>query len=210
MPPATYGGTEGFLDTLARGLLADGHEIRLFTIGDSTCPVPRRWVFESAPEPMGLALHEAVQVRAAYDDLVDCEVIHDNTTIGPMWATATDHPCPVVVTCHGALNADNTPLYADLARWASFVAISHDQRASAPSVPFATVIHHGLDPDRFPVGDGSGGYAMFLGRLAPEKGAVAALEIARRSGMPLRLAAKMREPAEREYFERFVRPRFGA
>ncbi|HET7821788.1 MAG TPA: glycosyltransferase family 4 protein [Ornithinibacter sp.] len=209
MPPTTYGGTEGFLDTLARGLLADGHEIRLFTIGDSTCPVPRCWVFGSAPEPMGLALHEAVQVRAAYDDLVDCEVIHDNTTIGPMWATATDHPCPVVVTCHGALNAVNTPLYADLARWASFVAISRHQRASAPSVPFATVIHHGLDPDRFPVGDGSGGYAMFLGRLAPEKGAVAALEIARRSGMPLRLAAKMREPAEREYFERFVRPRLG-
>lgn len=209
VPPTTYGGTEGFLDTLARGLVADGHDVRLFTIGDSTCPVERLWVFDSAPEPMGLALHEAVQVRAAYAELAGCDVIHDNTTIGPMWATATGHPGPVVVTCHGALNADNTPLYADLAHWATFVAISHDQRASAPQVPFAAVIHHGLDPDRFPLGDGAGGYAMFVGRLAPDKGAAAALEIARRAGIPLRLAAKMREPAEREYFERFVRPRLG-
>ena len=209
VPPTTYGGTEGFIDTLARGLLAEGHDVRLFTIGDSTCPVERRWVFGSAPEPMGLALHEAVHVRAAYDDLVDYDVIHDNTTIGPIWATATDHPRPVVVTCHGVLDPVSTPLYADLARWAAFVAISHDQRATAPAVPFAAVIHHGLEPDRFPVGDGSGGYVVFLGRLASEKGAEAALEIARSAGVPLRLAAKMREPAEREYFERFVRPRIG-
>lgn len=209
VPPTTYGGTESFIDTLARGLAADGHEVVLFTIGDSTCPVPRRWVFRSAPEPMGLALNETVQVRAAYDELAGCDVIHDNTTIGPIWAAATDHLGPVVVTCHGALTPDNRPLYAELALWATFVAISHDQRDSAPEVPFATVIHHGLDPDRYSVGDGSGGYAMFLGRLAPEKGAVAALEIARRAGIPLRVAAKMREPGERDYFEQFVRPRLG-
>ena len=209
VPPTTYGGTEGFLDTLARGLVADGHEVSLFTIGASTCPVERRWVFEAPPEPMGLSLYETVQVRAAYDELGDCDVIHDNTTIGPIWAAATGVPVPVVLTCHGDLTAHNVPLYVDLARWCTIVAISHSQRASAPGVPFGGVVHHGLDAARFAVGDGSGGYAMFLGRLAPEKGAAAAVEIAQRAGVPIRLAAKMREPAEREYFEQFIEPRLG-
>ena len=57
-PPA-YGGTEEVIDNLARGLAALGHDVRLFTIGESTCPVPRRWLYRSSAEPMGDQFREA-------------------------------------------------------------------------------------------------------------------------------------------------------
>ena len=53
VPPPAYGGTEEVIDNLARGLTALGHDVRLFTVGDSTCPVPRQWLYPSPVEPMG-------------------------------------------------------------------------------------------------------------------------------------------------------------
>src|SRR4249919_228733 len=53
VPPPAYGGTEEVIDNLARGLTALGHDVRLFTVGESTCPVPRQWLYRSPTEPMG-------------------------------------------------------------------------------------------------------------------------------------------------------------
>jgi glycosyltransferase involved in cell wall biosynthesis len=86
------------------------------------------------------------------------------------------------------------------------VGISHAQCAAAPSVPIAKVIHHGLDAEDFPIGDGSGGYFLFLGRMSPDKGAHRAMEAAHKAGVPLIMCAKMREPWEFEYFDIYVRP----
>jgi glycosyltransferase involved in cell wall biosynthesis len=88
----------------------------------------------------------------------------------------------------------------------SVVAISEAQRAPAPQLRIARVIHHGLDAADFPMGDGAGGYFLFLGRMSPDKGAHRAMEAAYKAGVPLVMAAKMREPAEYEYFEHYVQP----
>jgi glycosyltransferase involved in cell wall biosynthesis len=71
------------------------------------------------------------------------------------------------------------------------------------------VIHHGIDVDRIPVGKGDGGYLVFLGRVSPSKGICEAIDLANRTGLPLRIAAKAREPEERRYFEARVRPELG-
>jgi glycosyltransferase involved in cell wall biosynthesis len=70
----------------------------------------------------------------------------------------------------------------------------------------ARVIHHGIDANDFPIGNGEGGYLLFLGRLSPDKGAGRAIEVARKADVPLLLAGKMREPWERDYFEARVAP----
>jgi glycosyltransferase involved in cell wall biosynthesis len=70
----------------------------------------------------------------------------------------------------------------------------------------ARVIHHGIDANDFPVGNGKGDYLMFLGRLSPDKGAGRAIDVARKADVPLLLAGKMREPWERDYFEARVAP----
>jgi glycosyltransferase involved in cell wall biosynthesis len=71
------------------------------------------------------------------------------------------------------------------------------------------VIHHGVDLESYPVGRGDGGYALFLGRMHPDKGVHTAIEVARMAGLPLLIAAKMREPAEYRYFEECVAPLLG-
>jgi glycosyltransferase involved in cell wall biosynthesis len=209
VPPPRYGGTEEVLDDLARGLTALGHEVTLFTTGDSTCEVDRRWVFPEPPPEMNLSMPECRHVQAAYDALDGCDVIHDHTTLGPVWAQSQGVTTPVVVTMHNAFTPVSRPVMRRIARFASIVAISDSHRSAAPDVPVIAVIRHGIDASRWPMGDGSGGYALYLGRFTPEKGAAAAIRIARRAGVRLALAAKMRSPAERAYFETQIEPALG-
>jgi len=83
VPPPSYGGTEIVVDNLARGLQALGHEVVLFTVGESTCPVPRQYLYQSAAEPMGAGVKEAAHVLAAYEALSGVDVIHAAPRPGP-------------------------------------------------------------------------------------------------------------------------------
>jgi glycosyltransferase involved in cell wall biosynthesis len=209
IPPPAYGGTEAVLDVLARGLALAGHEIVLFTTGDSTCPVPRASVYESA---VGIAaggpVAEAHHVVTAYQRLADMDIIHDHTIVGPLWASGTAS-IPVVATNHGPFDPALTSIFRAAGQRLAVVAISHHQASTAPTVPIAAVIHHGLDVAAIPQGDGQGGYAAFVGRMSPDKGLQVAIQAARAAGVRLRIATKMREPAEHAYFDQVVRPLLG-
>lgn len=207
VPPRGYGGTEGVLDSLARGLDAAGHDVVLYATGDSTCPVEIRSTWPQGVTPMGAILPEVAHVLAAYDALGDCDVIHDHTLVGPLLADR--HPAPVVTTNHAPFTPEIRALYAASTRNVSLVAISHAQRAGAPEIPVARVIHHGVDVASVPLGDGGGGYLLFLGRMNADKGVHRAIEIARRAGVPLKIAAKMREEGEIAYYDSVVRPLLG-
>jgi glycosyltransferase involved in cell wall biosynthesis len=207
VPPPAYGGTEGVIDRLATGLLAAGHDVLLFTTGDSTCPVPRAWARErAAPERLGESFVELHHLVHAYDTVQDCDIVHDHTILGPAYARC--RPGVLVTTNHGPFLRELNDIYERAARHAAIVAISHDQ-ASRATMPVAAVIHHGLGPDAFVAGAGDGGYLLFLGRFHPDKGAHEAVRLAREAGVPLLLAAKMREPAEVAYFEQHVEPLLG-
>ena len=213
VPPPAYGGTEVVIDNLARGLHERGHDVRLFTVGESTCPVPRDYLYPKAVGTADGSVEEAAHVLAAYDeigDINDIDLIHDHTVLGPLLAAplAPRHP-PIVTTFHGEFTAANRRIFARIATGARIVAISHAQAAAAPEVPIAAVIHHGIDLDVYQQGDGAGGYLLFLGRMSPTKGVHLAVRMARQSGQRLILAAKMREPAEWTYYEQCVRPLLG-
>src|ERR1035437_2112235 len=98
VPPPAYGGTEVVIDNLARGLQALGHEVRLFTVGKSTCPVPREYLYQSGIEPMGADVPEAAHALAAYEAFADCDIIHDHTALGPLLASQHGIRRPPVVT----------------------------------------------------------------------------------------------------------------
>src|ERR1019366_5706857 len=82
VPPPAYGGTEVGVDNLARGWQALGHEGVLFTVGESTCPVPRQYLYPSAVKPIGTGVKEAAHVLAAYEALSGMDVIHDHSVLG--------------------------------------------------------------------------------------------------------------------------------
>jgi glycosyltransferase involved in cell wall biosynthesis len=210
VPPPAYGGTEAVIDNLARGLTALGHDVRLFTVGESTCPVPRQWLYRSPVEPMGDPFQETAHVLAAYQALADADIIHDHTELGPLLAgrRGIPHP-PVVTTVHGPVIPRNRRTLAETARHASIVAISRAHARSFGDIPVAAVIHHGIDLDVYTPGPGTGGYLLFTGRMSPDKGVHHAVRVARRAGWPLVITAKIREQAERAYFDQQVRPLLG-
>lgn len=210
VPPTEYGGTELVVDQLARGLQAAGHDVVLFTTGDATCPVTRHHLHPRALGTDANLRGELPHAIAAHAALVDVDVIHDHTVVGPLWSLALGggHP-PVVTTAHGPMDHLLRPWYATIGGHVDVVAISRNQRDSAPDVSFAGVIHHGIDVDAMPVGRGDGGYALFLGRMSPDKGVHRAIDVARAVGVPLRIAAKLREPDEQAYFEAVVQPLLG-
>ena len=210
VPPPAYGGTETVLDNLARGLQAAGHDVLLFATGDSACPVPTRWAREWAAGTVGTgSATELHHVINAYDTIRDwgADVVHDHTLVGPLYAERLG--MPVVTTNHGPFASELGDYYRAIASTVPVIAISAHHAASAAGTPVAAVIHHGIDVDAMPLGAGDGGYAVFLGRMSPDKGVHTAARIARCAGMPLRIAAKMREPVERAYFEAAVAPLLG-
>jgi len=209
VPPVGYGGTEAVLDGLARGLSAAGHDVLLYTTGDSACPVPKAWVFEKAVGiGIGGAVTELRHVIHAYKAVRGHDIVHDHTLVGPVYADRF-LGLPVVTTNHGPFDGDLHDYYRAIADRVPIIAISQHQASTAGDIPLAGVIHHGIDTNKFTLGAGRGGYALFLGRMSPDKGVHTAVRVARQAGVPLKIAAKLREQAEHEYFEERVRPLLG-
>ncbi|MGH8902263.1 MAG: glycosyltransferase family 4 protein [Egibacteraceae bacterium] len=209
VPPAGFGGIERALDGLCQGLAADGHQVLLFATGDSTCPVETMWEFEYAVGTEMSPVMELHHVLAAYAVLQRWkpDIVHDHTLLGPF--IAGDHPeLAVVTTSHQPFEGSFGYLYRSLTNRVPVIAISHSQAAMAKR-PIAAVIHYGIDVSSFPIGSGQGGYGLFLGRMSLRKGVDTAIRVARAAGIPLRIAAKMREHSERRYFAERIEPLLG-
>lgn len=211
VPPPRYGGTEVVVDGLARGLVAAGHEVLLAAPAGSSCPVPQ---VPDMPEPeagssaIWSAATEIYHVARAYAALTDVELVHDHTLSGPFFRYRPAS-LPVVTTSHGPFSSRLGDLYRLMGPDVSMVAISHRQAADAAGIRIARVIHHGIDVAAVPVGDGSGGYAAFVGRMSPDKGPREAILIARKAGVRLLMAARIQGPEEQDYFDGQVAPLLG-
>jgi glycosyltransferase involved in cell wall biosynthesis len=205
IPAPAYGGTETVVDTLTRGLRDAGHSVLLVCHPDSTCDVERRSVIPAEDAVrMGRASIELEHAIGAYALVQECDVVHDHTLAGPPLSLRYPR-LPVVATNHMPFTRTMTAIFGAACPPVALVAISHSHAASS-EVPIAGVVHHGVDLADLPEGDGAGGYVAVLARMAPEKGVHRAIAIAKAAGVPLRIAAKMREPREHEYFEEFVEP----
>jgi glycosyltransferase involved in cell wall biosynthesis len=209
VPPTAYGGIESVVDTLATGLVEAGHEVVLAASADSTCEVERMPGFApSNPAILGESLPELRHITLAYAALEGVDIVHDHTLIGPAYRNRP-RGVPSVATVHGPFVPPLLDIYRAVSAEVSLVAISQHQASTADGVHIERVIHHGIRQSDVPVGDGKGGYACFLGRMHPDKGVLQAIEISRRAGIPLRIAAKMREAVERDYFTSVIRPLLG-
>lgn len=208
VPAPAYGGTEAVLDQLARGLQTAGHDVLLVCHPKSECPVPKASVVpEEDAVPMGRASIEIEHAIGAYDLAKYSDVVHDHTLAGPIYSASFPN-LPVVTTNHNAFTRKYNALYGAVVPRVGLVAISKSH-ASSTHLPVDAVVYHGVDVDDFPVGLGDGGYVAVLGRMTANKGIHRAIAVARAAGVRLKIAAKMREPHEREYFEEFVEPYLG-
>ena len=116
-------------------------------------------------------------------------------------------PTPVVTTLHGRLDVSGMPELLEEFSDIPLVAISESQRRWARGANWVATIHHGLPLERLPFRKTEpGDYLAFVGRITPEKGIADAIELARRTRLPLRMAAKVYDPHEKEHFAEVVQP----
>ena len=210
MPPSGYGGIEWMLYWLVEGLTRRGHEVTLVGAGDSRTSARFIQTYEQAPsERIGEPFPEVVHAAAAWEALHDARVdlVHDNSLAGPLLAAGRG--VPTVVTAHGPVDGEIGQFYRLLSPIVSLVAISDAQRRIAPDLSWVGTVHNCIPVDEYPFRDQKEDFAVWLGRMNPEKAPHLAIEAARSAGMPLVLAGKCSEPAEKEYFEREIAPRLG-
>ncbi len=211
VPPQLYGGTERVVSMLTEELVRRGHDVTLFASGDSRTaatlvPVVERamrWGVETRDR---LAAEFTRELGMVFGRAADFDVIHSHVDYLAFPFDALT-PTPTVHTIHGRLDLpDLVPLYRQF-RTVPLVSISDAQRAplSPLGMRWAGTVYHGLPIDRYAFAAQDRGYLAFLGRLSPEKQPDLAIEIARRAGLPLKIAAKV-DAADREYFERTVEP----
>lgn len=215
IPPVAYGGIEAVVASLADGLVDRGHDVTLLCAGPSQTRATELQLWEAPmPDRLGDQLLEVVHAAAAYRALEELavtrglDVVHDHTLAGALLAPA--YRVPTVLTCHGPTLPDIRRLYRDLGPHLSMVAISHRQRALASELPWVGTVHNAVHAPQWPMRTtlpADSEFALFLGRLHPEKAPHLALDAAHAAGLPLVLAGKCSEPLEVDYFEREVRPR---
>ena len=194
---------------LADALVARGHQVTLLGAGragtaarfvplwDRTLPDR---LGQPYPEVMNaLKVRRAVACIAAADGI---DIVHDHTFAGPLNAPAyRGLGITTVVTVHGPIDDDLYPYYRELGDEVGLIAISDRQRELAPDLNWVGRVHNALRVQDWPFRADKQDYALFLGRFAPYKGAHLAVRAAHEAGIPLVLAGKCDEPAEKAYFD---------
>ena len=205
IPPPKSGSVEVMTSLLTEGLVARGHDVTLFATADSKtsarlCAIyPHGYWHDENMWPW--ELYEMLNLAAAVERAQEFDIIHYEAAYYPMsLAFARLSPVPIVQTLH------HSPSTAEIQLWsrypeAPFVAISEEQKRLLSGLNVVDVVLHGIDTDNFVFREKPDDYLLFLGRFTEGKGVLQAIEIAKRVGMRLILAA-----AEDEYYREKVAP----
>ncbi len=208
VPPKLYGGTERVVAFLTDELVAMGHDVTLFASGNSVTRAklepmhPKALRFDTnlrdAIAPHMLML-EQVALRADEFDVLHCHLDYWPFSLFSRLDT------PFVTTLHGRLDLPELKSIYRCFDDVPLVSISDAQRRPLPNANFIATVHHGLPADLLVPRPVKPGYLAFLGRICPEKCPDRAIEIARRTGIPLKMAAKV-DRVDADYHATAIRP----
>ena len=208
VPPKLYGGTERVVAWLVDELVELGHQVTLFASGDFKTRADLVGVWPRAlrlgrprTDPMAAQamLLELVAQQASKFDVVHC---HIDWVQLPLLRRLD---VPYLTTFHGRLDLPGLSKVIGQFPGAPFISISNNQRLPLPQAHWLGTVYHGLPPQSLRPSFIPGKYLAFLGRLVSEKGPEAAIQIARKVGMPLRIAAKIPR-GEKGYFAQTIEP----
>jgi glycosyltransferase involved in cell wall biosynthesis len=208
VPPKLYGGTERVISWLTEELVALGHDVTLFASGDSVTAArleamwPRALRLDgSVRDPNALHITMLERIRERHGEF---DILHFHLDYYP-FSLFSRQPTPFLATMHGRLDLpEHQPMFSVFPR-VPVVSISDSQRRPVPHARWIRTIHHGLPTDLLRPQPAKPSYLGFLGRISPEKGLPRAVRIAKRCGLPLKIAAKV-DAADHDYFEDEIRP----
>ena len=208
IPPKLYGGTERVVSWLTEELVALGHDVTLFASGDSRTKARLEPIWPRALRLDGkvrdpMALHMAM-LEHVYQRADQFDILHFHLDYFP-FSLFSRSATPFITTLHGRLDLPEHQVVFDVFNRAPVISISDAQRGPVPNAHWIDTIYHGLPADLLRPRPVKPGYLAVLGRIAPEKAVDRAIHIARRAGMPLKIAAKV-DPVDRQYYEHEIRP----
>jgi len=213
VPPTGYGGIEWVVWLLANGLVEAGHDVTLFASGDSHSDARLEYVYPEAPsELIGTTeadLRHALHCVSRQDEF---DLVNDHSGMLAA-AIAGGLRTPMAHTVHGPLDGKPGVMYEQISRIAprvGLVSVSMNQRKPLPNLNWVGNCPNAIEFDLYPFAPHRGDYLLFLGRMSPDKGAHRAVRTAMEAGVPLKIAGKMREPLEKQYFDEYVRPHLSA
>ncbi len=207
IPPKLYGGTERVISWLTDELVALGHEVALFASGDSQTSAqlepcwPRALRLDGSvrdPNALHIAMLERVCQRAH-----DFDLLHFHLDYYP-FSLFSRQSTPFVTTLHGRLDLPEHQVVFATFSSIPVISISDTQRRPVPNAGWIRTIHHGLPERLLTPQSVRPAYFAFLGRISPEKAVDRAIWIAKRCGVPLKIAAKV-DTVDRDYFESEIR-----
>jgi glycosyltransferase involved in cell wall biosynthesis len=208
VPPLMYGGTERVVAYLTDELVRQGHEVTLFASADSMtkaelrpmCSRALRLEGKSVVDPLAhhVRMLELVAQEASNFDVVHFHIDYLHFPLSRRQNFTS------VTTLHGRLDIpDLHPLFREFSEM-KLVSISDSQRVPMEWANWVGTVYHGLPEDLHTASQQPGQYLAFLGRISPEKRLDRAIEVARRVGMPIKIAAKI-DAVDRDYFNSQIR-----
>lgn len=213
VPPKKYGGTEIVIYNLIDGLVKRGHKVTLFARSDSKTQAKLMPFYYHDPKAKKRhrsrgylipSYWQTLEFGRVFEHAEDFDIIHLH--LGSAFFPYTrliNTPC--LLTLHGRLNTKEAAVIHNAYPEIPLVSISNNQRRPLPRLNFIRTVYNGIDLSKFKYGTGRGGYLAFLGRMSPEKGPIQAIQVAKRAGRKLIMAAKV-DTVDEEYFNKKVKP----
>ena len=209
VPPTAYGGTERVVSALEGELVRRGHQVTVFASGDS---LVKGELVATIPQSLwrqgyqgDISSHLLTSVAHCWREAERFDLVHSHAE-GFGFLFARYAPVPVLTTLHGRLDVAGMPeLLAEFTD-IPLVALSESHRRWAPDANWVGVVNNGLPLEQMPFAAVPEDYLIFVGRVATEKGIAESIELAQRTGVPLKVAAKAHDAAEQELYDSVVAP----
>jgi glycosyltransferase involved in cell wall biosynthesis len=202
-PPRKYGPWEQIASNIAEGLVKKGIDVTLFATEDSITSAKLKSVSTHPYAEDGDVdpkVWECMHISHLMEQADNFDIIHNHFDFLPLTYSRLINT-PVITTIHGFSSQKIVPVYKKYNTFGSYVSISNADRH--PELEYLKTIYHGVDPDHFTFLDKKEDYLLYFGRIHPDKGAHAAIEIAKLSGHRLKIAGLIQNE---NYFNTKVKP----
>ncbi|MEE8387867.1 MAG: glycosyltransferase [Acidiferrobacterales bacterium] len=202
-PPRHYGPWENIVSLLTEQLVNMGQDVTLFATGDSDTSGKLAWVCErpySEDPSINPKAWECLHIAEVFRRADEFDLIHNHFDFLPLSYSAFTRT-PVVTTIHGFSSPAILPVYQKYNKQTHYVAISEADKRH--DLDYIATIHHGIDLAKFQYWSETGDYLLFFGRIHADKGVHTAIEVAKKSKLPLVIAGIVQDES---YFKKQVEP----
>jgi len=202
-PPTEYGPWEQVASNITEGLVRKGFEVSLFASGnsitsaklESICELPYEEDRTNDPKVL-----ECLHISHLMEKAERFDIIHNHFDFLPL-SYSRLIKTPMITTIHGFSSPKIIPVYKKYNTSSAYISISNADRHK--ELTYLDTIYHGVDPEKFSFNKDKEDYLLYFGRIHPEKGTREAIEIAKNSGYPLKIAGLIQDTS---YFETQIKP----